>query len=511
MNEKKYPGERLLRCIAPCYGIMMGLILFLCIFCTGDGYACKRFCEYFLSPFLLLPAGVLLLWGLYRLCTRVFRRPRRHMLLVFSVCLFLLQVFAVYSYYFRTGWDVQAIVSAAERAAHGSPPQNSVYFSRYPNNLFLTSLFSLFFRAVHLLGLHDHEYVLLLCGMCFLNMLSGALLALTVRELFHEPALTAFGWIVYVLLIGLSPWASIPYSDSCGLFIPILTLYLYVKRDSFRFAGTFWLLAAALSWIGCKVKPQLIFAFVSVVIVALLSDGKGTEKRNIPLKAGCALLGLLLAVFAVRFSESTLNMTLLPDQSFGTAHYLMMGFNPETCGIYSSDDVAFSASFDTKEERTAADLAEAKERIRSMGVSGVLRQLKRKTLTNYTNGTFAWGVEGSFFLGAPERGSSPAAGFFRSLYYFPSWQEGSGSLYPLWANLMQMLWLSLLLLGMFSLRSGTASVLRISMLSIMALSVFEAVFEARARYLYVYAPVYVLIAVFSAAGISRRKHECAAE
>ena len=58
-----------------------------------------------------------------------------------------------------------------------------------------------------------------------------------------------------------------------------------------------------------------------------------------------------------------------------------------------------------------------------------------------------------------------------------------------------MLWLTILVLGIIAtIRSEKDPLLAIVMLSLIGLTVFELLFEARARYLYTYAPLYILLA-----------------
>ena len=58
----------------------------------------------------------------------------------------------------------------------------------------------------------------------------------------------------------------------------------------------------------------------------------------------------------------------------------MMGMNPDSMGVYSEDDVQFSASFSSVEERNTADMAKAVERVKQMGTYGVLKKDINKLL-----------------------------------------------------------------------------------------------------------------------------------
>ena len=75
--------------------------------------------------------------------------------------------------------------------------------------------------------------------------------------------------------------------------------------------------------------------------------------------------------------------------------------------------------------------------------------------------------------------------------------------FPGFATFMQCIWLALLLGGLLSpvacgaMKQDDAQVglLLVMMLSVIGLTMFELIFEARARYLFAYAPVYLLLGI----------------
>lgn len=56
-------------------------------------------------------------------------------------------------------------------------------------------------------------------------------------------------------------------------------------------------------------------------------------------------------------------------------------------GQYNSADDAFTGSFDTKAERTAADLAELRHRVGEMGPGGLLTLFRNKLRVAFSDGT----------------------------------------------------------------------------------------------------------------------------
>ena len=119
-------------------------------------------------------------------------------------------------------------------------------------------------------------------------------------------------------------------------------------------------------------------------------------------------------------------------------------------------------------------------------------------LTNYADGTFAWGVEGQFFDRLIEDKHPVISPLLKRWIYPDENGDFSG-----FATVQQCIWLALLLGGLLSLAAYGAmkqdaaqyGLLLVMMLSVIGLTAFELIFEARARYLLAYAPIYILLGI----------------
>ena len=117
-----------------------------------------------------------------------------------------------------------------------------------------------------------------------------------------------------------------------------------------------------------------------------------------------------------------------------------------------------------------------------------------KTRRKFENGTFCWSGEGRFFYELIDEENKPQSDFSRSLYYTGKYSN-TGKYYVVWSNFVHMIWLTILFFSFFSIL-GNNSKLNIIMLALIALTLFEIIFEARARYIYIYAPLYIIIAMY---------------
>lgn len=140
-----------------------------------------------------------------------------------------------------------------------------------------------------------------------------------------------------------------------------------------------------------------------------------------------------------------------------------------------------------------ANIREAGNRIKEYGIYGFLEHLVKKTLMNYSDGTWAWGMEGEFYREYLEPKNQILSPFIRDFYY------NEGGRFSYFISYAQSMWM--LLLGgcvccvfVDRKKQGIDHAKLVLFLSILGLTVFELLFEARARYLYCYIPIYILIA-----------------
>ena len=483
------------------FGLILGGSLFVCLFLSHINFSRKYLTTQFLPAFMLLGFGLLFVFSLFRYSSVLAGlSPGKRALLIATALLFLFQVFAASQYWFRTAWDVPTVNNTASAIAHGDGEYLSKirwYFSEFPNNLMLVWVFSLFYRAAHLMGLHEQEYFFIICIQCLINSLCGILLVQVINRLFKHRSMVILGYALYLFLVGISPWVSVPYSDSMALPFPLSIAAIFVNRERCRYRWLPWLSMAVLAVIGYRIKPQALIAFIAVLMaeaIDWLRAGFTRENLRRLAAGGCAVIvGLAGSFVSCKLAVRSMNFPVDREGAFGAAHFFMMGLNTETMGAYYTEDNLYSNTFSSVKERNRGNMERAFERIREMGPIGLMKHGARKTLTNYYDGTFAWGGEGYFFSGMNQPKDNPFCDFFRGVYYGG---DEPGRYYPLWTNFAQMVWLSVLFLAVLALFAPKAPEKDMMLLSVIGLTLFELLFEARARYLFTYVPIYIILALY---------------
>lgn len=459
-------------------------------------------------PFFLLLLGIGIVAGAgaiwYRVRESVGRRCGKYVGYIAgigSVFLFFLQLYISCQIYFYPGWDAGLLVEFAERMESDTVGEMmdgmSGYFSLAPNNIMLTIFFRRMIRFSRVIGIftENSSLMMLITVQCLISSITVYLIYQCVKKVTKSDAAAFCGWLAGVFFVGLSPWMVFPYSDATGMLFPILTAALYILWGD-KYLPVKWILMAGVSVLGYHIKPQTFIAFLAILIVEgirMLREKKAWRQRLL-----CFTAAFLMACAAYYACEQIKDgfkeeIYFEPEASLGILHYAMMGLNEENTGMYSFQDVEYSMSFDTAEERNQANMLKIKERIDSYGFSGLMKHWTKKTIANYGDSTFGWGGQGGGFYGEiyPPKNETVSP-FLRSVYY------SDGAYFPLYFSARQMCWLLILLfMGGAGLRKTMSKVdygADVLTLTILGLTLFEMIFEGHAKYLYTHAPIFVMLA-----------------
>ena len=311
-----------------------------------------------------------------------------------SGLLLVLQLHVVKGALFYTDWDASVLVAAAVDGIGA----HSDYFSQYPNQLFLLNVFRALARLFTDMS-YERVYLVLVVGGCACITVATACMAIIARRLAGGRC-GAVAFLLAALLVGLSPWMLVPYSDSYGTLCPALALLVYVlatKRTSRMFG------VALCSVIGYFIKPTSIFILVAALIAEIVCalEKSGRRDNDVVCRAGqiaaslvAALAGTFLAVAVSFAAVSPFQARLDQTKSLSLSHYLMIGANYESNGRWTEDDYAFSTSYEDPGERSAANIAKWKERISKLGPIGVARLFLARHSTTISTERFGGRARG---------------------------------------------------------------------------------------------------------------------
>ena len=496
----------------------MTLTLGILLFCQGWDYYARV--ELPWKNWLCLLAGMaglaLLAGGTWLIMKPT--RNARHRLWVMGGVSVLSAVLIFYCsahYGFTPGWDPAFVRQDMYNLANGFTEDLShEYFSYYPNNLLLTIFFSWLYRLAAPLGMRGQEYFLIHGFQCAGFGLVLFLIYLCSEKLLDgkRPDISLWCWVTGFLLVGISPWVAVQYTDAAAMILVAVETWLFLKAREGRHRPLWVGLLFFLGAVAFRVKPQTLILLIAAVLMRLLGEGKEIfSAKNLRRTAAsaCALvlgagLGISLNAWAYHGSGYHLN----PEAQFGISHYLKMGLNETEMGGYAEEDVRSSEVAPNRAERDRVNWEIISERVSTMGIPGLWKQAVRKTLTNYGDGTFGWEQEGMFYSYDSYYFKGGNRWFFEHVppfYISAEYGEMVDESYShVWRILCQCIWMGTLLLGIFSYGRKTEHRVGTLQLAILGLTLFELLFEARARYLFGYAPVYVMLAGVGLAGLTGR-------
>lgn len=393
--------------------------------------------------------------------------------------------------WYKMGWDIANVYTTAEELARGQTLTDPDYFRLCPNNAPLTILQAVPMWVAVKLGLAVPFVVLPYLDAVLLN-LTAYFTARCAQHITPSRWARGFAVAVSILWIALSPYVLYPYTDTWAVLFPVLALYawLTVRRPVLK-----WGLVSLACFAGAAIKPTVLIVLIALGLLALCRFlGRRDFSADAWKRALAVLAALVLGAVPgqafQRASTAYLAGSAVPEEQLSETHYLMLGMNGETYGGHSPDDVTFSQSFESLADRQQANLQRAWERVCEKGLWGNVRFFTIKLYKAYADGSFA--ANSSFLdLEIPKR-TDALSTFIRSLYHH------RGSLNPLCHTLAQGLWLAALALCAIAAftrrRRPEAQALTLALLGATA---YLLLFEVWPRYLFVFAPLYVLLAAMA--------------
>ena len=417
---------------------------------------------------------------------------------ILFVVLFIFQIVTLQNIYFETGWDVNCIYTRVEQFLRNGMIDLNTYFSKYPyfsiypNNLFLANVFVIIGKIV-MVFYENWSYILykifVIIDIILID-LAGIIMLKTIENFTDKKSFKLFGALLYIAFIGLSPWFLIPYSDTYSIIFPISILYNYTKKEKKWYN---YLMIGLLSYIGYCVKPTNIIILIAIIIVEIykvLFNLKAKEQLKQKLK--CSVIAVIGILIAIIINLVLLNVTKYKVErkyTFSLYHFLMMGINTETTGGWNTKDVENDLLIEDYDERVEYNKEVFFQRLKAMSPKDFCKFYVKKILLNYNDGTLAWGREGSFYSFTNPK-NNQFAKTLKNYYY------NSGENFYVFTNVMQFLWIFIItfltigaVLRKFDFKYSVAY------LSVIGLTLFTLLFEGRARYLYLYTPVYVMLSI----------------
>ena len=403
------------------------------------------------------------------------------------------------------------------------------YYSRYANNLFLTYIFLNIYKLGKVIGIYNGYFLLLFIQSIIFSL--GGYLIYKISDMYFKERYKIYSvctWIIYMIIVGLSPHIVLTYSDGIGMFLSLLLTYIIFKLEDRkilinnkeiirnRILKTILILFFTnLTIISYYIKPQIIIVSIAYGIIKLMNITLSIIKKYIiklkiinskkiinnknKIQTNIYYIIIILLIMLtgymtytyIRKANNSMGIDVEKEKRFNITHYAMLGWNTESKGVFTIKDENFSGKYEKLKDREKANIEELKKRINEMGIGGVINQISRKILTNYNDGTFS-GVATFVYIRDEyniQGLDNNLSEFLKNIYY------ERGKYNQIYTQIMQCLWISILIFNMFSYNDSKSRKIAIIILALIGLFLFETIFEARSRYIFVYVPLYIFIGV----------------
>lgn len=391
------------------------------------------------------------------------------------------------------------------------------YLTKYSNNVAITLLLTIVFKLSQIVGLGYFGAVSqLLNSLCLVAAVF--LTAYSAYRLFGRRALSLTLIFGYLLVI-LSPFAAVTYSDTIGAFVVALLIAIVViaSRSKATRRSLLLVLFGSVLCFGILIKPNIIFIIISLAVVVILYILKN-QNNTISIKQYLILPGSIILGFMIFLLSYNLVLNNMPGfakyspaeyERYHTPieHFLGMGslrglepYSYCTSGGYCADMVDWvysSNGLATVNERKNYGLSLWKSSVETDFPFGYSGLVLNKLSVMFSDGSFGVWQEGA---GLNDKIN------FKNQSSLDQWirefMGPTGSHLGGFRSLLNMVWLALVIIIVvgtlvlfFRRRVGRSFWLDAFMTIIIMQVVFLMVFESRPRYLFLYLPVFILLAV----------------
>ena len=384
-------------------------------------------------------------------------------------------------------WDYARIQETAIDYANSIKmhSNNFMYFTRYPNNRLTMVMLAAIYKIAHVVlgitSVKSYVIVSIIINAIFIEA-SFVLTYILARKIKDEK----FAFMTTILLVLMFPllgYTSIYYTDTLSLlFFPLIILLYKRFNDSKNIV--YLLLISMLSVIGFQIKATVIFALFTIIIDIVF-------KNNI--KSIAKYIAILIISFGcINMAVDTgLNKSLhitqkdIDKYEFPHTHHIMMMLQGE--GGYKTEEVIYTASFPTYNERKAANIKVIKRRVKKKGFGGITKHLfYTKVKRTWTDGNFA--ADNYLSRGPKYNSTKIYTNFWHSLYTY------TGSRHNIYLVYTTTYWIvcmyGLILSAIYSKKEDINQLIK---MIILILALFLTIWECHPRYIVQAIPIIVLL------------------
>ena len=285
----------------------------------------------------------------------------------------------IIGYLVRTNpsWDLGIVIkSAKEIIKYGHSTTQAGYYIQAPNNIIITFIIALALKFFAFFHIHNVNLITLAVNIAFIQ-LAILMTFKTIKYLFNNVT-ACFSLVLMLLFIPLYPYATICYTDTTSMFLPISILYLFIKFENttnFKFKILYSILLGLLCFLSFGLKVTALIVLIAYVIISIL-NGTILKKLKYLLIAFITFFIIFKSYIFFINKTNIIGMSYDETQVVPFTHFVMMGMTGS--GAFSADEWQYTFSFKDYNERKNANIKVIKERLENYKTQGYIKFLTKK-------------------------------------------------------------------------------------------------------------------------------------
>ena len=413
-------------------------------------------------------------------------------------------------------WDAGAIQTIANNyiKTGNTDPDNKAweynYLLRYDNNITITYFVVIIYRIANFVGI-DKDILLIFINN-ILILLSSLFIMAIIYVKFNKSVFSIISTFI-IAIINFSPYSTVFYTDTVGLFFVSSQLFIlllierYAKRNNVYVLKILTILLGILAYLGYAIKPTTLILIMSIFLSSLFFINRYRKNIKIIVKYfGLFVLGVVssFVILNTLISSSSgfakYSSSQIREKRTGFLHYLGMGsmrglppYDECNTGSYCSryaDDTASKGA----REREKVSLNIFVDSLTNNFPFGWLKFAILKISNFFNDGTFGvWG-EGSSrnnliqFLTEGD--------IVHKFRRFLSWNGDKFRLFSVFISIVWGAVLTLFTIFIFKLADKFKYYYVVLLFFTILMVIYQVLFESRARYIFIYLPIFMVGAAF---------------
>ena len=461
---------------------------------------------YHINPWISLISSIVMLGAWYFIYKLINKAKKITMkkeiifLIIFFMIFIGIQILIINNFKVKPGWDFGVIFENAKNyAIYGNRHYTDYYysyFSWYPNNIMLFSIFCVIIKLGHIVGIAPFDSCIISNVLCI--NIAIFILYLLIRKKFDNKK-AMFAMIISLCFLPFYLYSPIFYSDTFSLPFIVLLLYLFTfipndfKCD--RKNIILLILIGIITFVGKEIKMTVIFVLLAILINRFL---------NTKVKSFCKQVGIILLpiiILTVIYNVLVVNNKTLDFKadnewgSFPKTTWVMMGIeDPDgdytghnSYGGYKGEDYDATKAQPTRKKAIKYNIDEYFRRVEGYGIFGYANYLTNKAVNAWTEGLYYSNIKLSFY---PENPDNPNRKYIDSAHDEFKYIE-------YFAQAWQISFIILIILScIYNIKKKEyTDEDMIVKLSTLMLLLFLLLWENRSRYLFHFVPIFIYIMV----------------